>query len=419
MSNIAILHYAGPPGIGGVESTIAYHARELMQLGYSVRVVSGSGAAFAEGVETYVNPLFGSTDPRVLEVKAQLDNGQVSSDFASLVDELTEALRSALADGDVCIAHNVSTLHKNLALTAALARLNAEGRIRVIAWCNDLAWTNPQYAHELHPGYPWDLLRCPWENVSYVTISEPRRTELAALFNIAPERIAVIVPGIDPARFWDWSPQMRTLEDHFHFFEADGLLLTPARITRRKNIEVGIRVLAELRRQSTSDFRLIVTGPPGPHNPANKPYLAELDDLRRQLGAEQAATFLYSCGDDPAQPFIPDDDTMSALYQLADALFFPSLEEGFGIPILEAGLMRLPVFCADIPALHSTGQGDVTYFDPVHDPPDQIAAGILRTLADSPAYRLAHRVRKNYRWDRLIADQIVPLLVSNQGKVTP
>jgi glycosyltransferase involved in cell wall biosynthesis len=110
---------------------------------------------------------------------------------------------------------------------------------------------------------------------------------------------------------------------------------------------------------------------------------------------------------------------MSKLYQLADALFFPSLEEGFGIPILEAGLTRLPVFCADIPPLHSTGQGDVSYFDPVHDPPDQIAACILRTLADSPAYRLTHRIRKNYRWDRLIADQIVPLLVSNQGKVTP
>jgi glycosyltransferase involved in cell wall biosynthesis len=219
MSNIAILHYAGPPGIGGVESTIAYHARGLTQLGYSVRVVSGSGAAFAEGVDAYINPLFGSTDPRVLATKAQLDKGHVSPAFATLVDELAAALRSALADCSVCIAHNIPTLHKNLALTAALARLNAEGAIRVIAWCNDLAWTNPQYAPELHPGFPWDLLRCPWPNVSYVTISEPRRTELAALFNIAPGRIAVIVPGIDPARFWDWSAQMRALEDHFHFFD--------------------------------------------------------------------------------------------------------------------------------------------------------------------------------------------------------
>jgi glycosyltransferase involved in cell wall biosynthesis len=101
---------------------------------------------------------------------------------------------------------------------------------------------------------------------------------------------------------------------------------------------------------------------------------------------------------------------MAALYQLADALFFPSLEEGFGIPILEAGLMRLPIFCADIPPLRSTGQTDVVYFDPVHDSPDQIAARILDTLAGASTYRLAHRVRKQYRWDRLIADQIVPLL---------
>lgn len=410
MSKIAILHYAGPPGIGGVESTIAYQARGLIQLGYSVRVVSGSGAAFAGGVETYVDPMFSSTDPRILTAKAELDKGIVSADFWALVEALTPALRSALADCSVCIAHNIPTLHKNLALTVALARLNSERAVRVIAWCNDLAWTNPQYVSELHSGFPWNLLRCAWEKVSYVTISEPRQSEMAALFNMPLDQIAVIVPGIDPPRFWRWTPDMQMLEDRLHLLDADGLLLIPARLTRRKNIEMGIRVLASIRRQSGTDFRLIVTGPPGPHNPGNKTYLAELNKLRHELGVEQTVHFLYSHGDDPERPFIPDDDTIAALYQLADALFFPSLEEGFGIPILEAGLMRLPIFCADIPPLRSTGQADVSYFDPLLDSPDQIATRVLHALADAPAYRLAHRVRRQFRWDRLIADRLVPLL---------
>lgn len=43
---VAILHYASPPVVGGVEITIAHHARELADLGYNVRVVSGSGESF-------------------------------------------------------------------------------------------------------------------------------------------------------------------------------------------------------------------------------------------------------------------------------------------------------------------------------------------------------------------------------------
>ena len=46
---------------------------------------------------------------------------------------------------------------------------------------------------------------------------------------------------------------------------------------------------------------------------------------------------------------------------LADSFLFTSRAEGFGIPILEAGLARLPVFCTDIPPFRESGQGDVTY----------------------------------------------------------
>jgi glycosyltransferase involved in cell wall biosynthesis len=101
---------------------------------------------------------------------------------------------------------------------------------------------------------------------------------------------------------------------------------------------------------------------------------------------------------------------MANLFQLADALLFPSTQEGFGIPILEAGLVSLPVFCADIPALRNTGQRDATYFDPLHDPPATIATRILDTLDASPTYRLRVRVRQHYRWDVLIRECLVPLV---------
>ncbi|HEX2906246.1 MAG TPA: glycosyltransferase [Phototrophicaceae bacterium] len=401
---ISILHFASPPTVGGVEATIAYHARGLADLGYRVRIVSGSGATFDDRIETWINPLFSSKHPEVLAVKKELDAGIVSPTFTALVKRQLAALDEALREWDVCLVHNVHTLNKNLPLTAALAQLETP---RCLAWCHDLAWTNPQYLPELHEGYPWNLLRQVWPNTRYVTVSEARREELAELLGVPPSAIAVVVPGVDPARFFQWTATTRQIEIQLHLLDADGILLLPARLTRRKNIALALHVLAHLRTQSGQDFRLIVTGPPGPHNPANPGYLGELLDLRRTLRLETAAHFLYELAD---PPLIPDDNTIANLYQLADALFFPSIQEGFGIPMLEAGLAGLPIFCSDIPPFRLTGGPFVTYFDPVNEPADTIAARILQGLTAYPPYHLHRRVRRQYRWESLVRDQVVPLV---------
>lgn len=409
MKRVAILHYASPPVVGGVESTIAYHARGLADLGYAVRVISGNGGTFDPRVETIIDPLFGSSASEVLNVKRELDHGQVTETFWQLVDSIRERLTNALKDCDVCIAHNITSLHKNLALTQALVSAGNGSRRRLIAWAHDLAWTNAQYLPELHSGAPWDLLRQPWPNVRYVTVSEARRGELAELLNIPPDHIAVVVPGVDPARFFQWTPLTIKLADRLRLLDADGILLLPARITRRKNIELGIKVLHAMRDLSGRDYRLIVTGPPGPHNPANPGYLGELLRLRQELGVEDAVHFLYQYGEGDPQ-LIPDDETMANLFVLADALFFPSTQEGFGIPILEAGLAGIPSFCADIPPLRRTGLQDAYYFDPIKGVPRDIAATIISTLEVSPPSRLRVRVRKHYRWDVLIRTHVVPLV---------
>jgi glycosyltransferase involved in cell wall biosynthesis len=402
---IAILHYASPPGVGGVESLIGHQARALHRLGYPVRVLSGQGAAFDDDIPTHIDPRFHSTHPSVLARKQELDAGQVTPAFESLVEEMTQALRLALAGSTVCIAHNLLTLHKNLPLTAALRRLR---NIRLIAYCHDLAWTNSQYRAELHAGYPWDLLRQPWPAVQYVTISQARQAEMAVLLGIPPQQIPVITPGIDPASFFRWGAETIRLAERFGWLDADGVLLLPARLTRRKNIEFALHVLAALRSHSGRDFRLIVTGPPGPHNPDNAHYLRELLALRESLGVVTAAHFCALTETDAVQ--VLSDDTVSDLYRLADALFFPSTQEGFGIPILEAGLSGIPVFCSDLAPLRQTGQADIHTFDPRNTRAEAVAALIWQTLHESRTYRLRVRVRQQFRWETLVRDQLVPLV---------
>jgi glycosyltransferase involved in cell wall biosynthesis len=108
----------------------------------------------------------------------------------------------------------------------------------------------------------------------------------------------------------------------------------------------------------------------------------------------------------------PDDDTMADLYQLADALLFPSAKEGFGIPMLEAGLARLPIFCADIPPLRETGEGAACFFD-LRDSPDAIAADMAQVLERDDAHRLRRRVLARFTWQRIVKERVIPLLRSS------
>ncbi|MBA3869628.1 MAG: glycosyltransferase [Anaerolineae bacterium] len=410
MKQIAIMHYASPPGIGGVEITIAHQARALLDCGFGVRVISGDGATFHPQIESIIEPIFSSSNADVLRVQAELAKGQITAAYHDLVARCTAALKNTLADVDVCIAHNIPTLHKNLALTAALAQYAADTSLHVVAYCHDLAWTNIQYQAELHDGDPWDKLRQVWPNADYVTVSAMRQQELSKLLGVPADQVTVITGGIDPAQFLRWTETTKRLVQKLNLMDADGILLLPARLTRRKNIEMALQVLATLRQQSGADFRLIITGPPGPHNPTNKSYLDNLLDIRTQLHLEAAAHFLYCEGPEARTPLLVDDDTLADCYQLADALLFPSTQEGFGIPILEAGLSGIPVFCSDLPPLRQSGGEDVTYFDPQHDSPSQIAQKIAATLNASSSFHLRVRVRQQYRWETIIRRSLVPLL---------
>ncbi len=411
MKATAILHYASAPIIGGVEATVTHHARGLARLGYRVRVISGRGEPFPaeDNIEYYCHEWFDSGHPDILALKKALDAGQVPEDFDMMVERVTVELKRSLDGFEVVIAHNIPSLNKNLALSKALENLNNAGVIRVIAWSHDLAWTNPQYQPELHPGEPWDILRRRWRGAVYVTVSEARREELAALLGISPDEIHVVTPGVDAAAMLGWTPLLRDLAQRLNLLNADGLLLLPARLTRRKNIALALRILAAMRQQSGRDYRLIVTGPPGPHNPTNPGYLGELLDLRRELGLMDSAHFLYECGA-PDQPLLVDDATIAALYRTCDALLFPSEQEGFGMPVIEAGIAGLPVFCAAIPPLQRTGGDEARYFDPKNAPPTLIARDILNFFANDASHRLKVRARHDFRWDALIERQIIPLV---------
>ncbi len=404
MSNVAILHYSAPPIVGGVESVIDHHTRMMVLAGHSVRIIAGRGQATDRRIAFAKIPLIDSRHSRVLAAKQALDAGKLPASWPRLVADIRNRLETALADVDVLLAHNVASLHKNLALTAALYQLSQQpGFPRLVLWHHDLAWGSERYGHELHPGQPWDLLRTAWPAATQVTISATRQAELAKLLNIPTGQILVVPNGVSPRLFFKLGRLSIELVNSLSLLAASPLLLMPVRLTSRKNIELALRSLAELR-QHMPDARVLITGPLGPHNPANHGYFEKLKQLRAELGLQQHAHFLAEHVDG----FIADE-VISDFYHLADGLFLPSKDEGFGIPVLEAGLAGIPIFCSNIPALQELGGKEAHYFSPEAEP-KKVAALISDTLQSSPTWRLRARVRSNYTWQQIYQQHLAPLV---------
>ncbi len=403
---IVILHYAAPPVIGGVERVIYHHATILAEDGCDVHVVAGRGEPFAPDVTFHRVELVDSRHPEILAIKAELDAGRVPvPDFEALVGRILDALRAIVSDDDVVIAHNVLSLHKNLPLTAALHRLTQGGNgPSLIAWHHDLAWKSARYLTEMHDGYPWDLLRQPWPHVRHVTVSEARRHDVAKLFGLPLEAIAVVPGGVDTFALLGISPAFQGLLRQIGIPDADPVLLLPARITRRKNIEFALHVTAALREAYYPQAALIVTGPPGPHNPENQRYFAELKQMRSALGLTDSVHFLADLIEGG-----PDDDMMRGLYRLADALILPSYEEGFGLPVLEAAIARLPIFCSDIPPFRELAGEQATYFSLQADP-GEAADAVYRVLRGDRVAVLRRRVLNHYDWYLIVHRYVKPLL---------
>lgn len=411
-SRLALLHYSAPPVTGGVESVMLAHVRLFVEAGFHVTVLAGRGdqAALPAGTELVKIPELDGQHPRILEISQDLERGYVDPQFSRMVSQLTETLISASHSFDTLIVHNVLTKHFNLPLTAALARLLDQGAIsQCIAWCHDITWTSPNSRSKVFPGFPWDILRTFRPDVRYVTVSEDRKQDLIALFGCLPEDIQVIYNGVDPVELLSISRTGLALINRLNLWESDLILLMPVRVTQAKNIELALRVVAALKGRGIRP-KLLVTGPPDPHDRKNMEYFQSLVSLREQLDLVEEFCFVYESGPKPAEPFTVDMPVVAELLRMSDLLFMPSHREGFGMPVLEAGLAGIPVVCSEsIPSAAEIGGEDVIKFSLAADA-DQVSSIILQWVENSPVYRLRSRVRQSLTWRSIFERQIRPLL---------
>jgi glycosyltransferase involved in cell wall biosynthesis len=340
---IALLHYTTWPEMGGVENVLRDQAVMLLKAGHEVKVLSGSGIDSGEGYEFILMPELAPDFELYKSVNEVLTRGQSDQSFSQYRTVLVEALRAVLTGVDVTFVHNVFTTHFNLALTRALHDLAPEHKM--VAWTHDLTATNSDFALPNPTQPPWNLMRTSAPGVEYVATSELRAKELKA--SLKPVVEPDVIPNmVDPARLFVVTSEIRESLASVEIPLRDFVFFLPAKVMVRKNIDFAISVIGKLIEEGRNPL-LFITGAKVANSPASEHYGTFL----RQSLPKELQTHVVFVNDF----FEVQDDTMRDLYLLSDCLLFPSRQEGFGLPVLEAALYRLPVWCQDIPSFRALG----------------------------------------------------------------
>jgi glycosyltransferase involved in cell wall biosynthesis len=209
-----------------------------------------------------------------------------------------------------------------------------------------------------------------------IAISRSGAEDVAGHLRVARERIDVVPlgPGVEATLAPTPEPELRA-----RLALGDGpLVLAVSAKKAHKNLArlvQAMRLVVEREPAAT----LVLPGRPTEHE-------REL----RALAAEQglAANVVFPAHVDAAE--------LEGLYAAAACFVMPSLNEGFGLPILEAMRRGVPVACSNVSAMPEVAGDAARYFDPLR--PEQIAGALLELLAGGePAAKLVAAGRERAR----------------------
>jgi glycosyltransferase involved in cell wall biosynthesis len=230
-----------------------------------------------------------------------------------------------------------------------------------------------------------------------ITDSEYVRGTLIDCYRLKEDKVAVVHPGVDHNLF---RPQEGHTQIAFSSTTQlpDNFLFFPAATAPNKNHLTLLRALRILREQFHLCPPLVLTGFPRQSH-------EELLTAAAALGEHQVTWLGFV-----------DKQTLAKCYQRASALVFPSLHEGFGLPVLEAMAAGCPVACSNTTATKEVAGDAALTFTPTD--PEGMAATIHKLLTDS-SIRAELRARgltraSGYSWDRT-AQEIVRLYQRASG----
>jgi alpha-1,3-rhamnosyl/mannosyltransferase len=220
-----------------------------------------------------------------------------------------------------------------------------------------------------------------------ITVSYNTKRDLLEHFGVAGDRVEVIYNGVSPSFRPDVSEAEKQRVEARYGLGTPYLLFLGGE-KPHKNIQNVLRSFAQARRQHALPHELVLAGPL-PKDMARLESLIAALDLTRSV----------------KRPGIVDEEDLPGLYSGADAFLYPTLYEGFGLPVVEAMACGTPVLTSSNSALREIAGGFAYLVDPMDV--DAIAHGI-GVLTGDPKVRadlteLGKKRALDFSWDKAAA----------------
>lgn len=198
-----------------------------------------------------------------------------------------------------------------------------------------------------------------WRADHYIAISEFTKKEMVDILHISPQKIHIVpcacseaLAPVEDERILDSLAERFCLPKKYILFVGNA--------NPRKNLFRVIRAFDQIRETEKIQHHLVIAGEQG--------WKFDKEEALKDIRHKDEIHFIG---------FVPDEE-MAALYSTADLFVFPTLYEGFGIPVIEAQCCGVPVVTSRISSLPEIGADAALYVDPYDI--NSIARGIISVL---------------------------------------
>lgn len=223
--------------------------------------------------------------------------------------------------------------------------------IKSVVTIHDLIFLrHPEFYHWIDTKiYAWKFRQTVREADHIIAISECTKRDIMELGNVDERKISVV--------YQSYAPHFKNLNSLPSPLSSRKYILNVGTIERRKNILLAVKALALL----PADLSLVIIG-------RHTPYADEVKAYAEKHHLADRVIMLHDVSNEQLPPY----------YANAETFVYPSVYEGFGIPIIEAISSGLPVVACTGSCLEEAGGPDTLYVAP--NDVQGMAAGILQTL---------------------------------------
>ena len=195
-----------------------------------------------------------------------------------------------------------------------------------------------------------------------ITVSENSKKDIIRYLKIPSDKIDVIHEGVDPKFQRVEDPQERnTVQAHYNL--PNRFILYVGTYLPHKNLELLLEAYCRVKLNQGIAQDLVIAGRQGRN-------FNTIEDKIRKLGLKQSIKCIGYV----------DENNLACLYSMADVFVYPSLYEGFGLPLLEAMACGAPVISSNSSCLPEIGGDGCRYFEAADI--DACAKAIFDVISD-------------------------------------